>query len=151
MEYLLKNGVYCICDTACDADRKTLDVLGTLVRLSEADRPFGIQAEVLRAVQNMVVLLDEQFLVHSAVHRAVLRLLRNCVGDDIQEQLDGRNKVMGAAKNAVRVQPSEYEEDCKYVRLRCETLTHPRSGQPPLHLMQSYSHPPRTPHDLLPR
>lgn len=100
MEYILKN-----------------DVLGTLVRLSEADRPFGIQAEVLRAVQNMVVLLDEQFLVHSAVHRSVLRLLRNCVGDDIQEQLDGRNKVMGAAKNAVRSQPSEYEEDL--VNLLC--------------------------------
>ncbi|KAG7452527.1 uncharacterized protein BT62DRAFT_958440 [Guyanagaster necrorhizus] len=100
LEYLLKN-----------------DVLGTLVRLSETDRPFGIQAEVLRAVQNMVVLLDEQFLVHSAVHRAVLRLLRNCVGDDIQEQLDGRNKVMGAAGNAVRSQPSEYEEDL--VNLLC--------------------------------
>lgn len=90
------------------------DVLGTLVKLSEADRPFGTQAEVLRAVQNMVVLLDEQFLVHSAVHKAVLRLLRNCVGDDIQEQLDCRNKVMGAAGNAVRSQPSEYEEDRKY-------------------------------------
>ncbi|KAK0459712.1 Retinoic acid induced 16-like protein-domain-containing protein [Desarmillaria tabescens] len=100
LEYLLKN-----------------DVLGTLVRLSETDRPSGIQAEVLRAVQNMVVLLDEQFLVHSAVHRAVLRLLRNCVGDDIQEQLDGRNKVMGAAGNAVRSQPSEYEEDL--VNLLC--------------------------------
>jgi len=58
----------------------------------------------------MVVLLDEQFLVHSAVHRAVLRLLRNCVGDDLQEQLDGR-KVLGAARSAVRSQPSEYEED----------------------------------------
>lgn len=86
-------------------------MLGTLVRLSEPDRPSGIQAEVLRAVQNMVILMDEQFLVHSAVHRAVLRLLRNCVGDDIQEQLDGRHKVMGAAKNAVRSQPSEYEVD----------------------------------------
>ncbi|KZP11999.1 hypothetical protein FIBSPDRAFT_961810 [Athelia psychrophila] len=100
LEYLLKN-----------------DVLGTLVKLSEPDRPSGIQAEVLRAVQNMVVLLDEQFLVHSAVHRAVLRLLRNCVGDDIQEQLDGRSKVMGAAKAAVRSQPSEYEEDL--VNLLC--------------------------------
>jgi hypothetical protein len=89
-------------------------VLGTLVRLSEPDRPSGIQAEVLRAVQNMVVLMDEQFLVHSAVHKAVLRLLRNCVGDDMQEQLDGRNRVMGAAKNAMRSQPSEYEVDCKY-------------------------------------
>lgn len=88
-----------------------IDVLGTLVKLSEADRPFGIQAEVLRSVQNMVVLLDEQFLVHSAVHKAVLRLLRNCVGDDIQEQLDGKNRAMGAAGNAVRTQPSEYEED----------------------------------------
>ncbi|EJD05802.1 uncharacterized protein FOMMEDRAFT_119098 [Fomitiporia mediterranea MF3/22] len=94
MEYLLKN-----------------DVLGTLVRLSEPDRPSGIQVEVLRTVQNMVVLLDEQFLVHSVVHRAVLRLLKTCVGDDIQEQLDGRNRVMGAAGNAVRASPTEYEED----------------------------------------
>ena len=90
-----------------------IDVLGTLVKLGESDRPFGIQAEVLRSVQNLVVLLDEQFLVHSAVHKAVLRLLRNCVGDDIQEQLDGRNKVMGAAGNVSRSQPSEYEEDRK--------------------------------------
>ncbi|KAH9966654.1 Retinoic acid induced 16-like protein-domain-containing protein [Russula dissimulans] len=101
LEYLLKN-----------------DVLGTLVRLSETDRPAGIQVEVLRAVQNMVILLDEQFLVHSAVHKAVLRLLRNCVGDDIQEQLDNRNrKVMGAAKNVVRSSPSEHEEDL--VNLLC--------------------------------
>ncbi|THU89508.1 hypothetical protein K435DRAFT_759597 [Dendrothele bispora CBS 962.96] len=94
------------------------DVLGILVRLSENDRPFGIQAEVLRAVQNMVVLLDEQFLVHSVVHRAVLRLLRNCAGDDLHEQLDGRGrKVMGAAGNAVRSPPSEFEEDL--VNLLC--------------------------------
>ena len=89
-------------------------MFGTLVRLSEPDRPSGIQVEVLRTVQNMVVLLDEQFLVHSAVHRAVLRLLRTCVGDDIQEQLDGRGRIMGAAGNAVRTSPSEYEEDRKF-------------------------------------
>jgi hypothetical protein len=65
----------------------------------------------------MVVLLDEQFLVHSAVHKAVLRLLRNCVGDDLQEQLDGR-KVMGAARSAVRGQAPEYEEDRKFQHLR---------------------------------
>ncbi|KAI0798043.1 Retinoic acid induced 16-like protein-domain-containing protein [Abortiporus biennis] len=100
LEYLLKN-----------------DVLGTLVKLSETDRPFGIQAEVLRSVQNMVVLMDEQFLVHSAVHKAVLRLLRSCVGDDIQEQLDGKNRVMGAAGNIRQSQPSEYEEDL--VNLLC--------------------------------
>ncbi|KJA27180.1 hypothetical protein HYPSUDRAFT_158290 [Hypholoma sublateritium FD-334 SS-4] len=100
LEYLLKN-----------------DVLGVLVRLSETDRPPGIQAEVLRAVSNMVVLLDEQFLVHSAVHKAVLRLLRNCVGDDLQEQLDGRSKLMGAARDVIRTQPSEHEEDL--VNLLC--------------------------------
>ncbi|KAI0093654.1 Retinoic acid induced 16-like protein-domain-containing protein [Irpex rosettiformis] len=110
LEYLLKN-----------------DVLGTLVRLSESDRPFGIQAEVLRSVQNMVVLLDEQFLVHSAVHKAVLRLLRNCVGDDIQEQLDGRNRVVGAARNSVRSQPSEYEEDLvNLLCILCSRIRHYR-------------------------
>lgn len=93
------------------------DVLGTLVRLSELDRPAGIQAEVLRTVQNMVVLLDEQFLVHSVVHRAVLRLLKTCVGDDVREQLDGRNRVMGAAGTATRTPPSEYEEDRMYFSL----------------------------------
>ena len=83
----------------------------------------------------MVVLLDEQFLVHSAVHRAVLRLLRNCVGDDLQEQLDGRNKPMGAAGNTTRTQPSEYEEDCACICQVCIYIyidTH-NSGQPALH------------------
>ncbi|KAI6039060.1 Retinoic acid induced 16-like protein-domain-containing protein [Pisolithus marmoratus] len=109
---------------------KRTDVLGALVRLSEADRPSGIQAEVLRAVQNMVILMDEQFLMHSVVHRAVLRLLRNCVGDDIHDQLDGRHKIMGAAKNVVRSQPSEYELDlvnllcilCSRIRTQRELL-----------------------------
>ena len=59
----------------------------------------------------MVVLLDEQFLVHSAVHKAVIRLLRTCVGDELQERIDGRNKLMGAAGNIDRPAPSEYEED----------------------------------------
>ncbi|GJJ12443.1 hypothetical protein Clacol_006685 [Clathrus columnatus] len=94
LEYLLKN-----------------DILGNLVRLSETDRPFGIQALVLRSIANLVVLLDEQFLVHSVVHKAVLRLLRNCVGDQIEEQVDGKAKLMGAASNPKRVPPSEYEED----------------------------------------
>jgi hypothetical protein len=42
-------------------------------------------------------------------------LLRTCVGDDIQDQLDNQNrKVMGAAKNIVRSSPSEYEEDREF-------------------------------------
>ena len=89
----------------------------------------------------MVVLLDEQFLVHSAVHRAILRLLRNCVGDDLQEQIDGR-KVMGAARSAVHGQPSEYEEDCKFrfstVPLTPHFVPSVYSGKSALYLVQSY-------------
>lgn len=127
------------------------DVLGHLVRLSEADRPFGIQAEVLRAVANMVVLLDEQFLVHSAVHKAVLRLLRGCVGDQIEEQVDGRAKPMGAASNAVRSTPSEYEEDrkCQAFKIYTSLLTWISCG-PSLHFMQSNTKLPRIAHDFLP-
>jgi len=90
-------------------------VLGTLVRLSELDRPAGILAEVLRTVSNMVVLLDEQFLIHSVVHKAIIRLLRVCAGDELQDKIDGRNKVMGAAAHAVRPPPSEYELDCEFL------------------------------------
>ena len=84
--------------------------------LSENDRPAGVQAEVLRTVNSMIVSLDEQFLVHSAVHKAVIRLLRTCAGDELQERIDGRNKAMGAAGNIIRPAPSEYEEDreCPY-------------------------------------
>ena len=131
------------------------DVLGKLVRLSETDRPSGIQVEVLRAVQNMVILLDEQFLVHSAVHKAVLRLLRNCVGDEIQEQLDNRNrKAMGAAKNIVRSSPSEYEEDREFllpISVSATPLTQKRSCQSFVHSMQSHPDLSRAPHDLFSR
>ncbi|KAG8907611.1 hypothetical protein FRB99_003306 [Tulasnella sp. 403] len=99
-EYLLKN-----------------NVLYELVQLSEADRPFGIQAEVLRTISNLVVLLDEKFLVHSAVHKAVIRLLQACMGDEITEPVAGAGKAMGAAGSAARVSPSEYEEDL--VNLLC--------------------------------
>ncbi|PVF93356.1 hypothetical protein CPB86DRAFT_777127 [Serendipita vermifera] len=94
MEYFLKN-----------------DIMGTLVKLSELDRPSGILAEVLRTVSNMVVLLDEQFLIHTAVHKAIIRLLKACTDDEFQEKVDGKNKVMGAAAKAVRTSPSDYELD----------------------------------------
>ncbi|KAF8329156.1 Retinoic acid induced 16-like protein-domain-containing protein [Cantharellus anzutake] len=90
MEYLLKN-----------------DVLGTLVRLSEIDRPFGIQAEVLRVITKLVSALDERFLVHSAVHKAVIRLLRTSVGEEL-DHVDGA-RPMGAASISVRAEPSDYE------------------------------------------
>ena len=84
------------------------DVLGALVRLSETDRPFGIQAEVLRMITRLVSALDGQFLVHSAVHKAVIRLLRTAVGDEIDEHVDGA-RPMGAASMSVRAEPSDYE------------------------------------------
>ncbi|KAH7343469.1 Retinoic acid induced 16-like protein-domain-containing protein [Rhizoctonia solani] len=87
------------------------DILGTLVSLSEADRPFGVQAEVLKTVGNLVVLMDEQFLVHAAVHKAVLRLLRVCVGDLIDEIPYGSSKAMGAASVSQRTSIAYYEED----------------------------------------
>jgi hypothetical protein len=103
-----------------------IDVLGTLIRLSEPDRPSGILAEVLRTVSNMVVLLDEQFLIHSAVHKAIIRLLRVCAGDEFQDKVDGRNKVMGAAAHTVRPPPSEYELDCKFgLAFRLRIITDP--------------------------
>ncbi|KAG8902862.1 hypothetical protein FRC00_000498, partial [Tulasnella sp. 408] len=92
-------------------------VLNTLVKKSEEDKPFGIQAEVLRTISNLVVMLDEKFLVHSTVHKAVIRLLQACMGEEITEQTAGKGKAMGAAGAAGRLSPSEYEEDL--VNLLC--------------------------------
>lgn len=89
-----------------------IDVLGTLVQLSETDRPFGVQAEVLRIMCKLVSALDEQFLVHSAVHRAYIRLLRICVGDEIEETADGA-RPMGAAGTSLPREPSDYELECR--------------------------------------
>jgi hypothetical protein len=86
------------------------------------------------------VLLDEQFLVHSAVHKAVLRLLRNCVGEDVQEYLDGRNRIMGAAGASTRGSPSEYEEDrqCISSFSLVTAQLRERSRQPVVHFVQSH-------------
>jgi hypothetical protein len=59
----------------------------------------------------MVCMLDEHFLVHTAVHRPILKLLKICVGDELEETLDGRGRVMGAASISQKSKPSQYEED----------------------------------------
>ncbi|KAI9497641.1 Retinoic acid induced 16-like protein-domain-containing protein [Zychaea mexicana] len=65
MEYFLKNGV-----------------LHYLVSVAEkADYPVGIRGETIRMIANMVDLLDDRFLVHNAVHRPTVKLLRFCVLD----------------------------------------------------------------------
>ncbi|KAG8680607.1 hypothetical protein FRC08_016153 [Ceratobasidium sp. 394] len=91
------------------------DILGTLVALSEADRPFGVQAEVLKTIGTLVELMDEQFLVHAAVHKAVLRLLRVCVGDLIDEVPQSSSKAMGAASVSKKSSIANYEEDRTYL------------------------------------
>jgi hypothetical protein len=98
------------------------DILGTLVSLSEADRPFGVQAEVLKTVGNLVVLMDEQFLVHAAVHKAVLRLLRVCIGDLIDEVPSSSSKAMGAASVSQRTSIANYEEDRKCTSSNCSNV-----------------------------
>ncbi|WVQ73157.1 hypothetical protein IAR50_002721 [Cryptococcus sp. DSM 104548] len=80
LEYFLKN-----------------DILANLEKLCERDRPHGIKAEVLKAINNLVVLLSERFLIHNAVHRPLRRLLRSCIGDEPEEKVDGGARVMGAA------------------------------------------------------
>ncbi|WWC62610.1 uncharacterized protein I303_105207 [Kwoniella dejecticola CBS 10117] len=80
LEYFLKN-----------------DLLGQLEKLCEPDRPHGIKAEVLRAINNLIVSLSERFLVHNAVHRPLRRLLRSCVGEEPEDKVDGSARVVGAA------------------------------------------------------
>lgn len=71
MEYFLKNGI-----------------LQYLVNVAEkADYPVGFRGEAIRMIANMVDLLDDRFLVHNAVHKPTVRLLRFCVLDDRQSEM----------------------------------------------------------------
>lgn len=71
MEYFLKNGV-----------------LQYLVSIAEkADYPVGIRGESIRNIASMIDLLDDRFLVHNAVHKPTIKLLRFCVLDDRQSEL----------------------------------------------------------------
>lgn len=61
-----------------------------------------IAGEVLKAINNLVVLLSDQFLVHNSVHRPLRRLLRSCIGDtgldgDDDDKVHGRARRIGAA------------------------------------------------------
>ncbi|RUS17204.1 Retinoic acid induced 16-like protein-domain-containing protein [Endogone sp. FLAS-F59071] len=71
MEYFLKNGV-----------------LSVLVNISEGDYPLGIRGETIRTVASMINLLDDtRFLVHNAVHKPTVKLLRTCVLDERQSEM----------------------------------------------------------------
>jgi hypothetical protein len=51
---------------------------------------------VLRALNNLISLLPDRFLVHNSVHRPLRRLLRSCIGDSKEE--DGSARTHGSAK-----------------------------------------------------
>ncbi|ORX90651.1 hypothetical protein K493DRAFT_409768 [Basidiobolus meristosporus CBS 931.73] len=70
MEYALKN-----------------NIIDSLVQLSEADVPPGIRGETIRAVSNMINLLDDKFLIHHAVHAPTLKLLHSCMSERTQYEL----------------------------------------------------------------
>ncbi|GAN03992.1 conserved hypothetical protein [Mucor ambiguus] len=77
MEYFLKHGL-----------------LQYLVNVSEKmDYPEGIRGESIRTIASMVDLLDDRFLVHNAVHRPTIKLLRFCVLDERQSELDHEDLV----------------------------------------------------------
>ncbi|KAI1315655.1 hypothetical protein EDD11_000548 [Mortierella claussenii] len=61
MEYLLKH-----------------NVLSKLVNNAEGDEPKGIMGEAIRTIAGMINLLDDRFLVHNAVHKPTVKLLRTC-------------------------------------------------------------------------
>ncbi|KAG0262445.1 hypothetical protein BG011_010162 [Mortierella polycephala] len=68
MEYLLRN-----------------NVLVKLVNNAEGDQPRGIMGETIRTIATMVNLLDDRFLVHNAVHKPTVKLLRTCAsGAELQ-------------------------------------------------------------------
>ncbi|KAL9539425.1 hypothetical protein MBANPS3_010265 [Mucor bainieri] len=77
MEYFLKHGL-----------------LQYLVNVSEKmDYPEGIRGESIRTIAAMVDLLDDRFLVHNAVHKPTIKLLRFCVLDERQSELDHEDLV----------------------------------------------------------
>ncbi|KAL7324791.1 hypothetical protein PS15p_209931 [Mucor circinelloides] len=71
MEYFLKHGVLQYLVTAAE----------------KADYPVGIRGEAIQMINNLIELLDDRFLVHNAVHKPTIKLLRFCVLDDRQSEL----------------------------------------------------------------
>lgn len=72
MEYFLKHGL-----------------LHYLVNVSEKmDYPQGIRRESIRTIASMVDILDDKFLVQSVVHTPTIKLLKFCVLDERQSELD---------------------------------------------------------------
>ncbi|KAI8598920.1 Retinoic acid induced 16-like protein-domain-containing protein [Dissophora ornata] len=64
MEHLLRNNILAKLVNTC----------------AEGDNPQGIIGETIRTLASMINLLDDRFLVHNAVHKPTVKLLRICCG-----------------------------------------------------------------------
>ncbi|EIW73691.1 hypothetical protein TREMEDRAFT_42491 [Tremella mesenterica DSM 1558] len=115
LEYFLKN-----------------DLLAQLERLCEADRPHGVKAATLKAINNLVVLLSERFLVHNAIHRPLRRLLRSCVGEEPEDRVDGAARILGAAGMQVPDRTIQGDEELEgdLVDLMCILCSRMRAYPP---------------------
>ncbi|CEP16382.1 hypothetical protein [Parasitella parasitica] len=71
MEYFLKHGL----------------LQFFVINAEKADYPVGIRGEAIQMINSMIELLDDRFLVHNAVHKPTIKLLRFCVLDDRQSEL----------------------------------------------------------------
>ncbi|CAJ0627407.1 4822_t:CDS:2 [Entrophospora sp. SA101] len=63
------------------------NVLKELAELAKEDVPQGIRGEIIRAVRELIDLLDDRFLVHNSVHQPTVTLLRTCVQDEQQREM----------------------------------------------------------------
>ncbi|KAF9353587.1 hypothetical protein BGX26_008660 [Mortierella sp. AD094] len=70
MEYLLKNNILTKLVNVC----------------AEGDKPRGIIGETIRTMASMINLLDDRFLVHNAVHKPTVKLLRTCCAPGIEPE-----------------------------------------------------------------
>ena len=75
---------------------------------------------MLKAINNLVVLLSDRFLIHNAVHRPLRRLLQSCVGDEPAEVTDGTKRLFGAASlSQARLEGASAGYDAELVDLMC--------------------------------
>ena len=120
MEYVLKADGECWLSLSVFGVHPALTrfaVLGTLVELSEGDKPAGIKKEVIRALANLTILLDERFLSRQPIHQAVQALMRSCIGDEEAEvdedewMFEDESAASARFAKSAGVQGQDYEED----------------------------------------
>ncbi|SPO24746.1 uncharacterized protein UTRI_01718_B [Ustilago trichophora] len=96
MEYLLK-----------------YDILTELVHLSVDDRPKGIRGETIRALKDLIILLDEKFLSRQAANKPISQLIQLCLDEDAARfQLDDDSfDASGSGTTTAASADTDYEED----------------------------------------